>query len=314
MLHNSGMNLRVALLGAGNVIQAFLKYWNERDFGIRLRIVSVMRQRGTWHGDEAATINLDSLTYMPKRHEFNGADLVIEALPSVYPHGEPATSLLKSALEHEIDVLTVDKGPLVAAYRELAAVAARSGARLRFCVGGALPAFDIASRDLRGTTVRKIRAILNGTTNFILSEMHARKCSIDDALKTAIDRGIAEPDPSQDVNGIDTAAKMVILVNAALGLDFRLDQVATVGIRDVDLDPARSANSVWKLIGTYEEGRIRVEPELVPVEDVFAKINGTDKIAEFESMEMGKLSVIGGASGRIQMGAAMTKEILNLYS
>jgi homoserine dehydrogenase len=176
-----------------------------------------------------------------------------------------------------------------------------------------LPAIDIAQRDLRGTNIRSIRAILNGTTNFILSEMHALGCSVEEALQIAIERGIAEPDPSQDVDGIDTAAKMVILVNAALGMDIRLDQVRVRGIREVDLEAARRTNRNWKLVGTYEDGTIRVEPELVASDDLFAKVNGTDKIAEFDSVEMGKLAVVGGASGRMQMGATMTKEILNLY-
>ena len=136
---------------------------------------------------------------------------------------------------------------------------------------------------------------------------------MEEALSIAIDRGIAEPDPSQDIDGIDTAAKMVILVNAALDQDIRLDQVRIRGIRGVKLDDARRANAVLKLIGTYESGSIRVEPELVGTDDVFSRIGGTDKIAEFDSVEMGKLAVVGGASGRMQMGATMTKEILNLY-
>jgi homoserine dehydrogenase len=308
------MNLRVALLGAGNVNRAFLSYWQERNFGIDLRVVSVLRKSGTWHGDEPPSLELDALSYRPGLDPFNRAQLVIEALPSAYPHGEPATTLLKSALSQGVDVLTVDKGPLVAAYNELSAIANRSGARLRFCVGGALPAVDVAQRDLRGATIERIRAILNGTTNFILSEMHERNCSVSDALQIAIERGIAEPDPSQDVDGIDTAAKMIILVNAVLGLNISMNQVDIRGIRNLEIGPARDAGAVWKLVGTFENGSIRVAPELIALNDLFAKIGGTDKIAEFETLEMGKLAIIGGASGRTQMGAAMTKEILNLYS
>ena len=308
------MKLPVALLGAGNVTRAFLNYWNDHPHGIDLRVVAVVRRSGVWHGDESPVLNLDALNYGPGLDPYNGARLVIEALPSVYPHGEPATSLLKNALERGIDVLTVDKGPLVAAYPQLADAAAKSGARLKFCVGGALPAIDVALRDLRGTTIRRIRAILNGTTNFILCEMHSRNCSIDDALAIAIERGIAEPDPSQDVDGIDTAAKMVILVNAALGLRVRMEDVHIEGIRRVSLEQSKAANSVWKLVGTFADGAIRVQPELVSLDDVFSRVGGTDKIAEFDSVEMGKLSVVGGASGRIQMGATMTKEILNLYA
>lgn len=306
------MNLKVALFGAGNVTRAFLNYWREKNFGIELRIVSVLRKRGVWHGDVSAKeIELDKLTYAPGVEAFNKAELVIETLPSVYPDGEPATSLVRSALRRKIDVLTVDKGPLVAAYRELSEIAKRSGARLKFCVGGALPAIDVALRDLRGTTITSIRAILNGTTNFILSEMHARGCSMEEALSVAVERGIAEPNPAQDLDGIDTAAKMIIIANAALGLDIRMDQVHIEGIQGVDVGKTR--NGVWKLIGTYGGGAIRVRPEIVPLTDVFSRINGTNKIVEFDSLEMGKLAAVGGASGRTQMAATITKEILNLY-
>ena len=79
------------------------------------------------------------------------------------------------------------------------------------------------------------------------------------------------------------------------------------------LASAVAAGRLWKLVGTYADGKIRVAPELVSPGDIFATIGGTDKIAEFDSVEMGRLAVIGGASGRTQMGAAMTKDILNLY-
>jgi homoserine dehydrogenase len=302
------MKLKVALAGAGNVTRAFLSYWRERDFGIELRIVSVLRRCGVWQGDAPVAIDLDHLEYARIADPLSDAQLLIEALPSVYPHGEPATSLLRTALERGIDVLTVDKGPLVAAYHDLASVAARCGAKLKFCVGGALPAIDVAQRDLRGTTVRRIRAILNGTTNFIFSEMQTRNCSIGEALEIAVERGIAEPDPSQDLDGIDTAAKMVILVNAALGKDIRLDQVEIQGIRGIHA----KEGEIWRLVGIYEDGRIRVRPELVIANDRLATVMGTDKIVEFDTVEMGTLAVIGGASGRIPMGATMTKEILNL--
>jgi homoserine dehydrogenase len=307
------MELKVALAGGGNVTRAFLKYWGERQAEIELRIVSVLRQHGVWHGNEGVTLDLDALPYRPDLDPYNGAQLLIESLPSVYPHGEPATSILMSALDRGIYVLTVDKGPLVAAYPQLAGTAARTGARLWFCVGGALPAVDVAVRDLRGTTIRTIRAILNGTTGFILSEMQGRDCSFEEALAAAQERGIAEPDPSQDIDGIDTAAKLLILVNAGLGQRIRLEDCDIRGIRNLNIGDARRAGKVWRLIGTYADAHIRVAPEMVCRDDVFALVRGTDKIVEFDSVEMGRLAVMGGASGRTQMGAAMTKEVLNMY-
>jgi homoserine dehydrogenase len=279
---------------------------------VRIQVVSILRRAGVWRGNIAGPVDLDGLTYEPGLDPLDGAELVIEALPSVYPDGEPATTYLQEALRKGIDVLTVNKGPLVAAFTDLKHLAHDSGARFRFCIDGVFPAVNTAMRDLRGATLISMRAAANSTANLILSEMEAGK-SFEEGLAQAIGLGIAEPDPNQDVDGIDTAAKMVIMVNAATGANFHLDDVRVQGIRDVDPRVAISSGRSWKLIGTFDGDSIWIGPRLYGKDDSFYSIRGTEKAVEFVTDEMGTITIKGGASGRREMSAAITREILNMY-
>ena len=313
---SSERTLRAAFLGAGNVVRGLLEYWNRHHFPLELRVAAVLRQAGVWRGDLAGAIDLDALDYQAVTGSgidaIEGADLVIEALPSVYPDGEPATTMLKEVLDRGIDVLTVNKGPLVAAYRDLNLQAHRTGAMFRFCIDGAFPAVNTAIRDIRGASLTHMRAAANSTTNLILGEMEAGR-SFDEGLAQAVDLGIAEPDPAQDIDGIDTAAKMIIMVNAATGADFHFDDIRIDGIQNVDPQVAVSSGRTWKLVGTYDGESIWVGPRLYGKDDSFYRIQGTEKIVEFETIEMGTITIMGGASGRTEMAAAMAREILNMY-
>ena len=124
----------MAYLGAGNVVRGLLDYGATRDLPVALRTLRVLRRAGVWRGDLSGAIDLDNLEYRSGLDPLDGADLVIEALPSVYPDGEPATALLRDALNRGIDVLTVNKGTLVAAYTELNRQARASGALFHFCI------------------------------------------------------------------------------------------------------------------------------------------------------------------------------------
>jgi homoserine dehydrogenase len=304
--------LRVVFLGAGNVVRGLLEYWIARDIPISLEVVGILRQAGVWRGTLSGHFDPDDLDYSSGPDPLDGADLVIEALPSVYPHGEPATALLTEALDRGIDVLTVNKGPLVAAYTDLNRKAHASGALFHYCIDGVFPAVNTAIRDLRGATLTRMRAAVNSTANMILSEMELGK-SFDESLVRAIALGITEPDSNQDIEGIDTAAKMVIMVNATTGANFHLDDVRVQSIRNVDSKVAISSGRTWKQVGTYDGESIWVGPRLYGKDDSFYGIRGTEKIVEFVTDEMGTITIMGGASGRQEMSAAIVREILNMY-
>jgi homoserine dehydrogenase len=304
--------LRVAFLGAGNVVRGLQEYWPAWRFPIELRVVSVFRRAGVWRGDAPLDIDLASLGYETGPDPLDGVDLVIEALPSIYPDGGSATPLLKDALDRGIDVLTVNKGPLVSSLNDLRRRAHESGAQFRYCIDGVFPAVNTAVRDLRGATLTRMRAAANSTANFVLSEMEAGR-SFESALARARRMEITEPDPSQDIEGTDTAAKMVIMVNAVTDSAFTLDDVRLQTIRDIDSQVAIRSGRAWKQVGIYDGDSIWVGPKLFSKDDLFYRVQGTEKVVEFVTEEMGTITIIGGASGRVEMAAAVTREILNMY-
>lgn len=304
--------LRVAFLGAGNVVRGLQEYWPAWRFPIELRVVAVFRRSGVWRGDVALDIDLASLQYTAGQDPLDGADLVIDTLPSVYPDGGPATGLLRNALDRGIDVLTVNKGPLVASLSDLRHRAHQSGARFRYCIDGVFPAVNTAVRDLRGATLTSMRAAANSTANFVLSEMEAGR-SFEAALAEARRMEITEPDPMQDIEGTDTAAKMLIMVNAVTNASFTLNDVRLQTIRDVDPQVAARSGRTWKQVGVFDGDSIWVGPKLFSKDDLFYRIQGTEKVVEFVTEEMGTITIMGGASGRVEMAAALTREILNMY-
>jgi homoserine dehydrogenase len=160
--------------------------------------------------------------------------------------------------------------------------------------------------------LKSARAAANSTANFVLNAMESGR-SFDSALDEARRMHITEPDASQDIEGIDTAAKMIIMVNAVTHAEFTLDDVRLQTIRDIDPQVAVRSGRSWKQVGIYDGSSIWVGPRLFSKDDVFHRIRGTEKIVEFVTDEMGTITIMGGASGRVEMAAAVTREILNMY-
>ncbi len=184
------------------------------------------------------------------------ADVFVELTLTNLKDGEPGLSAIRDALAHKKHVVTANKGPLVLAYQELAALARANGVRLLHSatVTGGLPTLNLGARDLGAATIEKFEGVVNGTTNYILSRMAAGE-SFDDALKSAQAIGMAEADPSLDVDGWDAANKLVIIANAVLRYPTTLGDVSVEGIRGVtqdDLRAARARDQVIKLLALAE--------------------------------------------------------------
>jgi homoserine dehydrogenase len=182
--------------------------------------------------------------------------------------GEPGLSAIRAALGQKRAVVTANKGPLVLAYPELAALARSNGVPLLHsaAVTGGLPTLNIGTRDLGTTVIDKFEGIVNGTTNYILSRMSEGQ-SYEDALKHAQDIGMAEAEPTLDVDGWDAASKLVIVANAVLRRPTTLKDLQVEGIRGVkpaDLQAAREHNQVIKLVALAEKSgkdyRLSVRP------------------------------------------------------
>jgi len=172
------------------------------------------------------------------------ANVLVELTLTNLKDGEPGLSAIREALQKKMHVVTANKGPLVLAYQELAALARANGVRLLHSatVTGGLPTLNIGTRDLGATVIQKFEGVVNGTTNYILSRM-AEGQSFAEALKHAQDVGMAEADPSLDVDGWDAANKLVIIANAVLRRPTTLKDLTVEGIRGVTQDDLRAADA-----------------------------------------------------------------------
>lgn len=223
-------------------------------------------------------------------------DILLEASPVNLDTGEPGLSNCRSALKRGLHLVLANKAPLALAHEELNGLAMKADVGIlysaTFC--GGLPVLNIIRRDMVCGNVLSFRGIFNGTTNFILEEMLSGR-AYDDALHEAQERGIAEADPSIDVGGWDTAAKLVIAANSFRDTMITLADVDVRGIEHVQADrlqQCRRDGSVLKLVATAEridtEWRFRVEPASVPIDSFLGGCTGWEMAVEIESDIYGK--------------------------
>jgi homoserine dehydrogenase len=331
--HNSFRNLKVALIGFGNVGRSFCRYIERAEAGRPVRIAAIADSSGGLLLDETDSIQFliahkesgrKLAEFAPERAILDTADFlravkdsgvssIIESLPTRIEHGRPALDLNKAALEMGMSLVTVDKGPVVHGYEALKQSARAGGARFAFSgtTGVAIP------DELRARRVLEIRGVLNGTTNYILTEMQESGMSFEDALDRARREGIAEPDPRLDIEGWDTASKILILAKALMEAEVRLDEVARIGIGpDVQslVEIGRASARRVRLVGRARiyQGRVRVSvaPKLIERESPFYTVAGTSKTAVFRT-EAG--SVLAHArSGRDAISQTILDDLLRL--
>ena len=249
------------------------------------------------------------------------ADVLVDATPTDLVTGEPGASLIRAALERGMHVATAGKGALVRHGAELRALAAARGVRLRYgaATAAALPTMDLLRAGLAGTRIERIEGVLNGTSNAILSAMRERGVAFDEALADARAAGIAEADPRLDVEGWDTAAKLVLLAAAAWDASPTLDDVERTGItavtRDEVVDAAAGGGRLRLLgIATADGGRLRlrVAPVALPADHPLAAVDGTEKGVSFTTTTLGRITLTGGASSPRGAGAALLRDVIHL--
>ena len=251
------------------------------------------------------------------------ADVLIETTPTEVRTGEPALSHIREALGRGIHVVSANKGPFIRAYRELTALAREKNAVLKIsaAAAAALPTIDVAETCLAGTEILKIEGVLNGTTNFILSRMRTDGQSYEEALAEAQALGIAETDPTLDVEGFDTANKLALITNVCMNADLTPEDVERTGIAGISLDEVQGASAegkIMRLVGVSkrdEAGRVtaRVAPELLPPEHPLAGVEGAEKGITYTSDTMDRVTVVGGKSDPRGAAAALLKDLINIH-
>ncbi len=219
-------------------------------------------------------------------------DVLVELSPlSIKGHGEPALSYIRTALKRGCHVVTANKGPVSFALRELQELAAEKGCRFLFesSVMDGAPLFNLARSSLKGARVTGFSGILNGTTNYVLARME-KGDSLQVAICGAVEAGIAEADPSHDIEGWDAAAKTAALANVLMGSEINPLQVERQGISDVtsvEIAYALEKGMRLKLIcrGWREEERVRarVSVEEVPNSDPFALVSHFGAVLRIET-------------------------------
>jgi homoserine dehydrogenase len=247
------------------------------------------------------------------------AEIMAEMTYTDIKTGEPATSYIKKALRTGKHVVTSNKGPAALHYHELKELATLNNRQFRIegTVMSGTPVFHLAEDGLAGNDIRKVKGILNGTTNFILSRMELDDMEYGQALKQAQELGYAEADPTADVEGFDAVAKVVILAKALLGGRIRPDEVKRQGIsalRKKDILEARSAGFRYKLIAKVKKDSSHIEasvaPEKLPLTDPLAGVMGAMNALTFDTDLMGKITIQGAGAGRIETGFSILSDML----
>jgi homoserine dehydrogenase len=228
------------------------------------------------------------------------AEVLFESIPVNYQDGQPALDILRRALSLGMHVITANKGPVVHGYFELSRIAREKGRKFLFesTVMDGTPIFSLFRHCLPAVNLKSISGILNSTTNFILTRMEEGE-SFGKALQMAQDIGIAETDPSGDIDGWDAAIKLAALATVLMDIPLKPQEVERNGIRELNLEKIQAAieqGKRWKLVcrATRNGSKIRakVTPELVSADSPMYNVNGTSSVVQFETDTLGILTII----------------------
>jgi homoserine dehydrogenase len=241
---------------------------------------------------------------------------VVETTPTNYKDGEPGLSNIKTALSTRKHVVTANKGPLALAMPTLLELARHRNLQLRFSgtVGGGTPFLDFAAKCMPGERIAGIKGILNGTTNYILTRMENSSLTFQKALDEAQKKGYGEKDPTNDIEGFDTAAKIVIIANWVLTKGLSLKDINITGISKITpqtLRKAQASGARVKLIGRIEESSASVRPEEIQAEDPTC-VPDTLNALTFATEHAGDITVIGPGAGGERTASAIVRDLVGI--
>ncbi len=323
---------RIVLVGCGVVGQGFLEIISRKRnilkrMGLDFRIVGVIDSSGgviDENGiDPLKILEIKKRGNLPEGIRFEDVinsvdfDIGIEVTPTNPDTGEPGLSYIKAMIERGVDVITSNKGPLIVAYKDLMRLASKNGVQFKFeaTVGGAMPVISLVERSLAGNQILSIEGIFNGTSNYILSRMEKELLPYSQVLLEAQELGIAEKDPTFDVEGIDTAGKLVILANAIMGIDAGIKDVEITGITGITteaMDLAQRNGYAIRLIGeANREGQLKVSPKLIPRFHPLA-LDGTLNAALIQTDLAGEVFIIGRGAGKIETASAILSDLISI--
>ena len=332
----------LALLGFGNVGRALARLLQRKEtelkekYGLTFTVTGIATAR---HGSAIHPDGLDlekalalvengqSLIVMSK-YPITGslafvqsvpADVFFENSPVNVTTGQPAIDHLRMALERNMHAITANKGPVVHAYRELTELAQTKGRKFYFesTVMDGAPIFSLFRSALPAAQLISLRGILNSTTNLILGRMEAGE-PFADAIQYCQRIGLAETDPSADVDGWDASIKVAALVTVLMGIPLKPQDVDRTGIRGITpkmVAEAKADGKRWKLVCTAEKDgntiKGRVAPELVSPSSPLYSVEGSSSIVEFHTDTLSSLSIVESNPGPETTAYGLLADFIN---
>jgi homoserine dehydrogenase len=335
---------RLALIGFGNVGQGFAQILRDQgdalaqQFDAQMTIVAVsdllkgsvcdpdglspaalldaVQTSGDLKGLSAPYQGWDAVRTIAE----SNADVLVELSYTDLESGEPAVSHVRQAIEKGQHIITTNKGPIALRYPMLSALARQHGVEIGIegTVMSGTPTLRLGQELLAAAAIDRIQGIVNGTTNYILSQMESG-ATYADALAEAQVKGYAEADPTGDVEGFDAAGKVVILANVLMGASITLGDVARQGITGLtpqDIATARNEGQRWKLIAsvgkTADGVHASVRPTRLPIEHPLASVSGPTNAVTFTTNLLGDVTLIGPGAGRQATGYAIVCDLLGI--
>jgi homoserine dehydrogenase len=337
-------NITICMLGFGNVGKAFARLIDRkaeslaRDYNVAFKIVAIatgshgraIDQNGIDSNrafsalEGSGSLNrLSTSPASPTMQDFiasSKADFILEISPVNYETGEPAITHIRTALENNMHAVSANKGPVVHAYSELTGLAKKSGKQFLFesAVMDGAPIFSVFREALPCSDVIGFEGILNSCTNILL-EMMEQGSTFEEAVAHAQSIGIAETDPSGDIDGWDASIKVAALATVLMGQPMKPQDVDRQGIRGLtilDIQKAKDEGKRWKLVCSAEvrddEIMAKVAPQLISPSSPFYSVSGTSSFVLFKSDVLPGLGILESNPGPETTAYGLLADILNI--
>jgi len=317
-------NIKIAILGFGNVGRAFARLLMEKQgeilnkFNVKVDVAAISTKSKGCLVNEKGIDLIEALDDIEKFNQFDKSrkdysemtsmevaenvdyDILFELTPLQIFSGQPAIDHIKTAFKRKKHAVSANKGPLAWAYSDLRDLADRNQVLFYYetTVMDGTPVFNLVEETLKFCKVTEVKGILNSTSNFVLEET-AKGKAYSEVIKEGKKRGFVEEDPAMDIEGWDAAAKIAALLNVLMGANITPYDVDRKGIEDITFEKIKEAENrgnVIKLIcyGGIENGKViaRVKPEEVSKNSLLASITGTTSLVSITTDLMGTVSIV----------------------
>ncbi|MEM3569980.1 MAG: homoserine dehydrogenase [Thermoplasmatales archaeon] len=309
---------KILIIGFGTVGQGFFELFSKKKESLGLGNVSISEIVDLKYGhitdpQQNVIRQIEAGKIFPQKEvvstiKESDADIVCEFTWLNLKTAEPAYSHIKTSLELGKHVITTNKGPSALKYKELTGLAKEKGVKflMKGTVMAGTPSYNLLDL-IPGVEVKSVRGILNGTTNYILTSMEQGK-DFSLALKEAQQLGYAEADPTNDIDGLDAAAKITI-ISHILGWKHEFGDIEIEGIRSVTPEQAREKT---KLIAYADKFTAFVKPIKLSKDDILSGVSGVTNAIEIDTDTLGKIYSMGPGAGRVQTAQAALTDLMTI--